>query len=209
MDGKRTVDRMVLPRKASGHVLRENMNKREDEKSVSFCSRIGCSAKVSHTKGTRMDNNTKLGSSSHLELRVDLDTSHSRPSSNSGPSPSRSMVSQDGLSRYNINGIAEELTYEELLALGDKMGTVSTALSEEALLRSLQKSIYQETDGTSPNSLNKDDIKCSICLEEYVDGDEVGSMPCEHMFHVSCVQQWLRMKNWCPICKTSAEEKSL
>ncbi|CAN6847338.1 unnamed protein product [Brassica oleracea] len=107
MDGKRTVDRMVLPRKASGHVLRENMNKREDEKSVSFCSRIGCSAKVSHTKGTRMDNNTKLGSSSHLELRVDLDTSHSRPSSNSGPSPSRSMVSQDGLSRYNINGIAE------------------------------------------------------------------------------------------------------
>ena len=107
MDGKRTVDRMVLPRKASGHVLRENMNKREDEKSVSFCSRIGCSAKVSHTKGTRMDNNTKLGSSSHLEPRVDLDTSHSRPSSNSGPSPSRSMVSQDGLSRYNINGIAE------------------------------------------------------------------------------------------------------
>uniref|UniRef100_A0A0D3AIG4 RING-type E3 ubiquitin transferase n=1 Tax=Brassica oleracea var. oleracea TaxID=109376 RepID=A0A0D3AIG4_BRAOL len=232
MDGKRTVDRMVLPRKASGHVLRENMNKREDEKSVSFCSRIGCSAKVSHTKGTRMDNNTKLGSSSHLEPRVDLDTSHSRPSSNSGPSPSRSMVSQDGLSRYNINGIAEVLlaleriehdqdltyerlafletslfssgmirfydehrdmrldidnmSYEELLALGDKMGTVSTALSEEAL--------------------NKDDIKCN---EEYVDGDEVGSMPCEHMFHVSCVQQWLRMKNWCPICKTSAEEKSL
>ncbi|KAH0861156.1 hypothetical protein HID58_089417 [Brassica napus] len=44
--------------------------------------------------------------------------------------------------------------------------------------------------------------------EEYVDGDEVGTMPCEHMYHVSCVQQWLRMKNWCPICKTSAEEKS-
>ncbi|KAG2279572.1 hypothetical protein Bca52824_050792 [Brassica carinata] len=131
MDGKRTVDRMVLPRKASGHVLRENMNKREDEKSVSFCSRIGCSAKVSHTKGTRMDNNTKLGSSSHLELRVDLDTSHSRPSSNSGPSPSRSMVSQDGLSsfpspcclisfrRHVFERIEhdQELTYERLASL--------------------------------------------------------------------------------------------
>lgn len=34
---------------------------------------------------------------------VSPSTSHSRPSSNSGPSPSRSMVSQDGLSRYNIN----------------------------------------------------------------------------------------------------------
>ncbi|CAN6805731.1 unnamed protein product [Brassica oleracea] len=169
---------------------------------------------------------------------------------------SPSLVNRDGLSRYNMNGIAEillaldriehdqELTYEqlasletnlflsdmirfydqhsdmrldidnmsyeELLALGDEMGTVSTALSEEALSRSLKKSIYQETDETGAISLNKDDdIKCSICQEEYVDGDEVGTMPCEHMYHVSCVQQWLRMKNWCPICKTSAEEKPL
>ncbi|KAH0854049.1 hypothetical protein HID58_092654 [Brassica napus] len=103
----------------------------------------------------------------------------------------------------------DNMSYEELLALGDEIGTVSTALSEEALSRSLKKSIYQETDETGAISLDKDDdIKCSICQEEYVDGDEVGTMPCEHMYHVSCVQQWLRMKNWCPICKTSAEEKS-
>ncbi|KAF3597032.1 hypothetical protein DY000_02026087 [Brassica cretica] len=43
--------------------------------------------------------------------------------------------------------------------------------------------------------------------EEYVDGDEVGTLPCQHMYHVSCAQQWLRMKNWCPICKTSAESQ--
>ncbi|KAJ0260754.1 hypothetical protein HA466_0040140 [Hirschfeldia incana] len=187
---------------------------------------------------------------------------YSRPNNNTGRLRSMmpgspSLVNRDGLSGYNMNGIAEillaleriehdqELTYEqlasletnifssdmirfydqhsdmrldidnmsyeELLALGDEMGTVSTALSEEALSRSLKKSIYQETDETGAISLNKDDdIKCSICQEEYVDGDEVGSMPCEHMYHVSCVQQWLRMKNWCPICKTSAvEEKSL
>ncbi|KAL1209009.1 E3 ubiquitin-protein ligase MBR2 [Cardamine amara subsp. amara] len=176
------------------------------------------------------------------------------PGSPSDADPSRSIVNQDGLSRYSMNGIAEALlalemmerdeeltyeqlasletnlfsngmfrfydqhrdmrldidnmSYEELLALGDKMGTVSTALSDEALSRSLKKSIYHETDETSAISLNKDDdIKCSICQEEYVDGDEVGTMPCQHMYHVSCVQQWLRMKNWCPICKTSAEEE--
>ncbi|CAN6992283.1 unnamed protein product [Brassica oleracea var. botrytis] len=53
---------------------------------------------------------------------------------------------------YDMRLDIDNMSYEELLALGDKMGTVSTALSEEALLRSLQKSIYQETDGTSPNS---------------------------------------------------------
>ncbi|CAN6974215.1 unnamed protein product [Brassica oleracea var. botrytis] len=185
--------------------------------------------------------------------------SYSRTSSSTGRlgrmmPGSPSLVNRDGLSRYNMNGIAEillaleriehdqELTYEqlasletnlflsdmirfydqhsdmrldidnmsyeELLALGDEMGTVSTALSEEALSRSLKKSIFQGTDETGAIYLNKDDdVKCSICQEEYVDGDEVGTMPCEHMYHVSCVQQWLRMKNWCPICKTSAEEE--
>lgn len=42
--------------------------------------------------------------------------------------------------------------------------------------------------------------------EEYVNGDEVGRLQCEHRYHVACVLQWLRVKNWCPICKTSAEK---
>lgn len=61
--GKRSVDRLVVPRKASGLVLREDMNKKDDNK-VPFCRRIGCTAKVTSTKRTRigsMDNNTKVG----------------------------------------------------------------------------------------------------------------------------------------------------
>ncbi|ESQ32025.1 hypothetical protein EUTSA_v10004038mg [Eutrema salsugineum] len=102
----------------------------------------------------------------------------------------------------------DNMSYEELLALEEKMGTVSTALSEEALLKSLKSSIYRPIDESGGICLNKDDdVKCSICQEEYVDGDEVGNLPCQHMYHVSCAQQWLRMKNWCPICKTSAESQ--
>ncbi|KAI7988980.1 E3 ubiquitin-protein ligase MBR2 [Camellia lanceoleosa] len=51
---------------------------------------------------------------------------------------------------------------------------------------------------------DEDDTKCSICQEEYAIGDEVGRLGCEHGFHMSCINQWLRLKNWCPICKTSA-----
>ncbi|CAN7024846.1 unnamed protein product [Brassica rapa subsp. trilocularis] len=103
----------------------------------------------------------------------------------------------------------DNMSYEELLALEEKMGTVSTALSEEALLKSLKLSIFNHpTDESGGVCLKKDDdVKCSICQEEYVDGDEVGTLPCQHMYHVSCAQQWLRMKNWCPICKTSAESQ--
>jgi hypothetical protein len=40
--------------------------------------------------------------------------------------------------------------------------------------------------------------------EEYVDGEEIGTMQCEHQYHVRCIHEWLRQKNWCPICKASA-----
>lgn len=47
-----------------------------------------------------------------------------------------------------------------------------------------------------------------VFQEEYTIGDEVGRLHCEHTFHVKCVQEWLRMKSWCPICKATAETSS-
>ncbi|CAJ1972200.1 unnamed protein product [Sphenostylis stenocarpa] len=97
----------------------------------------------------------------------------------------------------------DDMSYEELLALEERMGTVSTALSEEALAESLQRSIYQ-SEPTNDTVEVTDDIKCCICQEEYVIGDEIGDLPCKHRFHVTCIQQWLGLKNWCPVCKLSA-----
>ncbi|XP_008789648.2 E3 ubiquitin-protein ligase RLIM-like [Phoenix dactylifera] len=95
----------------------------------------------------------------------------------------------------------DNMTYEELLALEEKMGTVSTALTEEALSKCLERSIYVF-------ACCEEDIKCSICQEEYVDRDEVGKLACKHRYHVTCIHQWLRQKNWCPICKASARPVS-
>ncbi|KAJ1420128.1 Zinc finger, RING-type [Sesbania bispinosa] len=105
----------------------------------------------------------------------------------------------------------DNMSYEELLALEERMGNVSTALTEEALSECLKRSFYQSSpSGEAAESCNedKDDIKCSICQEEYVVADEVGSLQCEHMYHVVCIQQWLRLKNWCPICKASVAPSS-
>ncbi|XP_073118125.1 uncharacterized protein [Elaeis guineensis] len=98
----------------------------------------------------------------------------------------------------------DNMSYEELLALGEKMGTVSTALTEEALSKCLKRSIYMPASLVSGFTGYEEDIKCSICQEEYVVGDEVGKLACEHRYHVTCIHQWLRQKNWCPICKASA-----
>lgn len=105
----------------------------------------------------------------------------------------------------------DNMSYEELLALEERMGTVSTALSEEELSESVKISIYRPPhveDGTRDYCENKDDVKCSICQEDYAIGDEMGKLKCEHRYHDVCIQQWLRMKNWCPICKASASMAS-
>lgn len=103
----------------------------------------------------------------------------------------------------------DDMSYEELLQLEDRIGSVSTALSEEQLAKCLSRVVYKRVNPAL--ELNKpvvDDVKCSICQEEYIEDEEVGRMKCEHQYHVCCIQEWLRQKNWCPICKASAVPSS-
>ncbi|KAF7050288.1 hypothetical protein CFC21_058675 [Triticum aestivum] len=47
------------------------------------------------------------------------------------------------------------------------------------------------------------DTTCSVCLAEYADGDELRWLPgCRHAFHRSCVDEWLRRRPSCPLCRT-------
>lgn len=39
--------------------------------------------------------------------------------------------------------------------------------------------------------------------EEYVEGEDIGTLECGHDFHTACIKQWLMQKNLCPICKTT------
>ncbi|KAI7746353.1 hypothetical protein M8C21_030604 [Ambrosia artemisiifolia] len=106
----------------------------------------------------------------------------------------------------------DNMSYEELLVLEEKMGTVSTALSEEELSKCIKTGVYEEhsqlEDGKMRRSVSADDNKCSICQEEFVRGDEVGRLGCGHGYHTPCINQWLGLKNWCPICKASPKPLS-
>ncbi|GMI82465.1 ABA-related RING-type E3 ligase, Arabidopsis Toxicos en Levadura 27 [Hibiscus trionum] len=45
-------------------------------------------------------------------------------------------------------------------------------------------------------------ISCSICLEDITPRETVHSLPyCRHMFHSSCIQQWLADHKSCPLCR--------
>ncbi|KAL3839642.1 hypothetical protein ACJIZ3_024233 [Penstemon smallii] len=113
---------------------------------------------------------------------------------------SRNLFDQHRDMRLDV----DNMSYEELLALGERIGHVSTGLSDGLISKCLTESIYCSSD------LFQDEGTCVICLEEYKNMDDVGTLKvCGHDFHVSCIRKWLSMKNVCPICKAAAVDDGM
>nr|GMC87189.1 RING-H2 finger protein ATL51-like [Ipomoea batatas] len=46
--------------------------------------------------------------------------------------------------------------------------------------------------------------ECVVCLSQFVQGEEVRVLvQCGHVFHVSCIETWLRSHPTCPICRVN------
>ena len=44
---------------------------------------------------------------------------------------------------------------------------------------------------------------CSICIDNYEDGNIITTLACNHSFHTECLKKWLKRKNECPCCKNT------
>ncbi|KAI3773763.1 hypothetical protein L1987_48295 [Smallanthus sonchifolius] len=91
----------------------------------------------------------------------------------------------------------DNMSYEELLALEERIGNVNTGLTEETISKHIRQKQYVVETG------QPDSEPCCICQEEYKDGDDLGTLDCGHGFHHGCIKQWLQQKNLCPICKST------
>lgn len=53
---------------------------------------------------------------------------------------------------------------------------------------------------------------CSICLSVFAACETVFKLPCSHIFHKNCIEEWLRFGSTCPNCRyilnTANESKS-
>ena len=52
-----------------------------------------------------------------------------------------------------------------------------------------------------PKKLSENKKKCLICLENFLKGEESIILPCIHMFHSTCIKKWIKIKDFCPLCK--------
>tara|TARA_B100001123_G_C15337318_1_gene1033334 strand:+ start:1953 stop:2480 length:528 start_codon:yes stop_codon:yes gene_type:complete len=72
-------------------------------------------------------------------------------------------------------------------------------------------------DSLEEIEMDKPNITCSICLEEFKIGDKCLRLPCKgqsHYFHnendtCTGIKKWLEKSNTCPICRTEFPKENL
>ncbi|GFS87139.1 e3 ubiquitin-protein ligase RNF115 [Nephila pilipes] len=78
--------------------------------------------------------------------------------------------------------------------------------------------LINQLDGTGPPPLPKEKIdeiptvnicqeqvdknlQCTVCMEDFEQGEPVRRLACEHHFHNGCIIPWLELHGTCPICR--------
>ncbi|KAF9578919.1 hypothetical protein BGW38_005053, partial [Lunasporangiospora selenospora] len=66
------------------------------------------------------------------------------------------------------------------------------------------EALQEDGPGVSANGVLTN--SCSICLCDYEDLEELRHLYCDHIFHKECVDEWLKLKRTCPLCKMDISE---
>ncbi|KAB1256181.1 E3 ubiquitin-protein ligase RNF165 [Camelus dromedarius] len=126
------------------------------------------------------------------------------------PYPQLHFLALQGLNPSRHTSAVRE-SYEELLQLEDRLGNVTRGAVQNTIERftfphKYKKRRPQDGKGKKEEGEESDtDEKCTICLSLLEDGEDVRRLPCMHLFHQLCVDQWLAMSKKCPICRVDIE----
>ncbi|KAJ0241671.1 hypothetical protein HA466_0210640 [Hirschfeldia incana] len=89
----------------------------------------------------------------------------------------------------------DQLSYEELIALGEFIGVEKRGLTQTEISTCLKPSSYVF-------SHDKNEIdRCVVCQMEFEEGECLVVLRlCNHPYHSECITKWLETKKVCPIC---------
>lgn len=113
-------------------------------------------------------------------------------------------------------GDAMGMGYEQIMALAERLGAVSTGLSAETI-DAMPAWTYRSAPGGhiavpgggaegAEGAAGSQVPCCSVCLCDAEDGDAMRTLPCAHSYHAACIDKWLGEHATCPVCKHDVRE---
>ncbi|XP_031389053.1 uncharacterized protein LOC116201788 isoform X1 [Punica granatum] len=101
---------------------------------------------------------------------------------------------------FEVSQVLDEI-HRQPMSFSLSMGPVT---APESVVDSFP--IKSHEKGNLPES--EDSVEqCNICFAEYEEGDKIRVLPCQHEYHMECVDKWLKeIHGVCPLCRGDVRE---
>ncbi|POW07936.1 hypothetical protein PSTT_07856 [Puccinia striiformis] len=67
-----------------------------------------------------------------------------------------------------------------------------------------QQSPSLASEGQNDRETEDLDEMCAVCLAEYERGEQLLQLEkCQHLFHQPCIEEWLKIRSTCPMCRSA------
>ena len=141
--------------------------------------------KINTIKNNQINNNIN---DSNLDNSNDLDFENSREREDAINYLLSIMADLPSQQYPNV----DNMTYEELLELEEKIGKVSNGLTDEEIKQLKHEKFikYKYLED-----------KCIVCQYDFKELETIVALPCKHCFHFPCIKPWITNQHHCPLCK--------
>ena len=102
---------------------------------------------------------------------------------------------------YNSDGeiLMDDNSYIQTL-IQDTVGNEPIVIFKNVITEEAKKVLTRKIYNSIENGVL--DSKCPIMQREFVDGDEITCLPCNHYFLTEAINRWLNEEScFCPVCK--------
>ena len=103
------------------------------------------------------------------------------------------------VSSQNDNGSADEVPAAHAAPTAAESSESSPRNAEQPPEAQAQRALNARGSGADIHG-EGDNLGCSICTDDFKDGEDVRVLPCNHKFHPNCVDPWLiNVSGTCPL----------